>query len=69
MPIYIDTITNKSFETGTKEYPFSNIAFAFLEAFNYRNQLNQVGITIKVFLLDGEHLVYSGALPLLAMNN
>lgn len=67
LSLYVDTNTDKTFEAGTPQFPYSNLAFAFLEAFNFRSSLLYEEKAIKIYLQEGEHTVYSGLLPLLAM--
>jgi hypothetical protein len=50
MALYVDTNTDKAFEAGTPQYPFSNLAFAFLEVFNFRNILLSEEKTVKIYL-------------------
>jgi hypothetical protein len=60
---YIDSkSTESTFEAGTAIYPFSNIALAFLEVFNYQKLYSAVNIIIH--LQEGLHVVYIGQLPL-----
>lgn len=62
--LYVDEDNNSTFETGTIEHPFSNLAFAFIEPFNFHNQITLAEISYKIYLSSGEHVVYSGRLPL-----
>lgn len=63
MEIYVDNNVNKSFEDGTQRFPYSNIAFAFQDIFNFRIST----VNMRILLSEGEHIVYSGILPLFAM--
>lgn len=67
MHLYIDSkITDSTFEAGTAVYPFSNLAYAFLEVFNFQKSYSTVNIIIH--LQDGIHKVYSRKLPLYSAN-
>ena len=48
-------------------YPYSNIAYAFQEVFNFQKYYSTVNIIIH--LQEGIHKVYSGKLPLLIANS
>ena len=43
---YITSNTDTDFETGTEDYPFSNIAFAFMEVFNNKEKYEDHKIVI-----------------------
>ena len=55
-----------SFEAGTESYPYTNLAHAFLEAFNHRSSF--ANLTFEILLSEGSHYVFSGQLPLFALS-
>jgi len=66
--LYIDSKTTEStLEAGTAVYPFSNIAYAFQEVFNFQKFYSTINIIIH--LQEGDHKVYSGKLPLYVANS
>jgi len=66
--LYIDSkTTDSTLEAGTAVYPFSNIAYAFQEVFNFKKFYSTINIIIH--LQEGDHKVYSGKLPLLIANS
>jgi hypothetical protein len=68
--LYVSSLKSTSrFEAGTKNFPFSNLAFAFIESFDYNPVLSFLGLSFKILLAPGEHSVYSGRLPLCAYNS
>jgi hypothetical protein len=50
------------FESGTQDYPFSNLAFAFREVFNYQSKFSDYRVNI-ILSRTGTHKLYTGLLP------
>ena len=67
LSLYVDANTDKDFEAGTPQFPYSNLAFAFLDAFNFRSSILSEEKSVKIYMQEGEHTVYSGIVPLLTM--
>ena len=60
--------TNKGYQTGSIDHPYTNIAYAFAEAFSFNPIFSQFALSYKIMLSKGTHKVYSGRIPLYIYN-
>ncbi len=67
--LYVDNNLQKNFEAGTPEYPFGNLAFAFVEPFNFRTTILEYGLSTRIYLSAGEHVVHAGVFPLYSLSS